>query len=54
MDVTKALQLTTPDADLDELSFCESSMNALTEWTASLPMANTKLTAAQLLSLIHI
>ena len=50
MDVTKALQLTTPDADLDGLSFCESSMNALVEWTASLPMANTKLTAAQLLA----
>lgn len=49
MDVTKAVQLTTPDADLAELSFCGTSASALAEWTASLPMANTKLTAAQLL-----
>jgi len=49
MDVTKAVQLTTPDADLDELSFCGTSASAIAEWTASLPMANTKLTAAQLL-----
>ena len=49
MDVTKAVQLTTPDADIDELSFCDTSASAIAEWTASLPMANTKLTAAQLL-----
>ena len=49
MEVTQAVQLTTPDADLDEFSFCGTSASKLAEWTASLPMANTKLTAAQLL-----
>jgi len=49
MDVMPTAKLTTPAADLAELSFCESSAPALSDWVAGLPMANTETTADQLL-----
>ena len=49
MDVITAVKLTTPDADLADLSFCQASAPELSDWVAGLPMANTQNTADQLL-----
>lgn len=50
MDVITAVKLTTPTADLDQLSFCKATPTALADWVAGLPMANTQNTADQLLT----
>ena len=49
MDVITTAKLTTPAADLAELSFCQTNAPALADWVAGLPMANTQNTADQLL-----
>jgi len=49
MDVITTVKLTTPAADLSNLSFCPTSAPALSDWVAGLPMANTQNTADQLL-----
>ncbi|MEZ5553590.1 MAG: hypothetical protein R3E82_22110 [Pseudomonadales bacterium] len=43
-----AERLTAPAAELDQLSFCESSAAALEDWIGRLPMANTSTTSEQI------
>ena len=43
-----SVKVTTPDTDLDVLSFCDPHPTAVADWVASLPMANTADTATQL------
>ena len=49
MDVITAVKLTTPAPDLGSLSFCKATPAALADWVGTLPMANTQITADQLL-----
>jgi hypothetical protein len=47
MNEIPTTRIAAPDADLDRLSFCDTTPSALAEWVIALPMANTAETAAQ-------
>ena len=48
MEEGLSVRITAPDAELEALSFCASEPEAIADWIASLPMANTEDTATQI------
>ena len=47
MNAALTTRITVPDAELERLSFCDTTAAALADWILTLPMANTADTAAQ-------